>query len=351
MSEAVGPPYATPGDHEQLRVAASPSPDPMESALDLTIFPSDLKRDAHEFPNAPEINEKCKLSPTSTPGPTSARDSAGSYSGHIATSVQRLDPGPIGTVVHDTGGVGATPGGALASERVYDPQLHFASACGEDDENIRHLVTEANLFFLCELASLHSAIREDELAAQLLWRARPYSDGLPSNHPDTALVWCGIGRIAYLTGDYDIAARSTARARRIREKTIGGDTVESATTYNNLACCLASLDRPLEAQALLELGAELLKVLLGEDHPRSQTALRNLEKVRSFDKNWKCKVPHLFGIPVKQRLKGGRLRRKKGKKGTKDGGSAKSSVSGGSRKSVASSNKPKKAKAKKKGAR
>jgi len=124
-------------------------------------------------------------------------------------------------------------------------------------------------------------------------------------------MWCGIGRVAFHTSSYSLAARCLARARRIREKTIGEDTVETATTYNNLACCLSSLDRPLEASALLELAAELMKVLLGHDHPRTQTALRNLEKLRVAHKHVHCEVPHLFSIPVQDKWAMTKTKRKK----------------------------------------
>lgn len=57
------------------------------------------------------------------------------------------------------------------------------------------------------------------------------------------------------------------------------DTVDTATSYNNLACALAALDRPLEAQiralliqfsvrqaaAFTELAVEILREMAGED--------------------------------------------------------------------------------------
>lgn len=218
-------------------------------------------------------------------------------------------------------GLGVTAG---CTDRVYDPQLHFDTACGNDDENIRHLADEINIFFLCELASLHSAIHEDQLAGRLLWCARPFSDSLPTNHPDTAVVWSGLGRVAFHSGNCELGARSLARARNIREKTIGEDTVETATTYNNLACCMAGLGRTMESFALIQLAAELLKILLGEDHPRTQTARRNLEKSRTFDKHLQCEIPNLYGIPVEDKFKLGRKgkkKKKRGKSGSSRGGS------------------------------
>lgn len=101
----------------------------------------------------------------------------------------------------------------------------------------------------------------------------------------------------------------------IRERTLGGDTIETATSYNNLACCYAALDRAVEAVAFMELSAELLRELAGEEHPRTLTVRRNLEKVRSSPKKLLLQVPNLFSLPVKDQL----LIKKGKKKGKKKG--------------------------------
>jgi len=298
--------------------SGSPPPEEPDSDFDMPIGPSDLLRDARELFDAARemqrVDSAYTMSRKSSQEQTRESDvprgcsragtaSMDSTTVRLPRKMTKTPNSARGVPSSNLGGnvgLGATVGG---SERVYDPHLHFATACGEDDENLRYLAAEVHIFFLCELASLHSAIHEDEMAAQLLWGALPYSERLPSNHPDTAVVWCGIGRVTFHIGSYDIAARAMARARRIRERTIGENTVETATTYNNLACCLTSLDRPLEAVALLELASELLKVLLGCDHPRTQTAVRNFEKARSSHKHIHCEVPHLFGIPVMDKWK------------------------------------------------
>lgn len=207
---------------------------------------------------------------------------------------------------------------ARVVELRYDPAEMFEAARGDADRNLHRLQAEVNLFFLYELASLHSAINEEELATKLLWRARAFSDSLPSSHPDTAVVWSGLGVVAYRTGRFELAARSMARALRIREGTIGSHTVETATSHNNLACCLVELDRALEATTHLELATELLLESAGTDHPRTQTAMRNLEKARSNFQDIRGDMPHLFFTPVVDRF--GNLRatkRKKSKKGDK----------------------------------
>jgi hypothetical protein len=42
-------------------------------------------------------------------------------------------------------------------------------------------------------------------------------------------------------------------AKQIREEFLGGDTVDTATVYNNIGCCMLMLERNKEANAYLEL--------------------------------------------------------------------------------------------------
>jgi len=39
------------------------------------------------------------------------------------------------------------------------------------------------------------------------------------------------------------------KARKIREERLGGDTVDTATVYNNLGCCMYLLERNQECKA------------------------------------------------------------------------------------------------------
>jgi len=209
--------------------------------------------------------------------------------------------------------------------RKYNPKTDFASALG-DQEDLERIPPQAALFFFCELASLHSAVQEDELSAQLLWRALEHSRRLPAQDANSAMVWNGLGRVAFHIGRFEDATRLHMRARSIREKALGGDTIDTATSYNNLACCLAALDRHTEAAAFTELAVEILKELAGEDHPRTLTASRNLAKVRTAPKKMSLEAPHLFSLPLHDFTAALRGRRKKKKKKSRSG-SSKSSKS------------------------
>merc|ERR1719235_1210659 len=202
-----------------------------------------------------------------------------------------------------------------SKERSYDPEVDFQLLCDDDDSGLLdNLQDEVNLFFWCELASLHTAIRQDELAVRLLWRGKRFSDHLPRNHPDKATVWSGLGRVAFHHDEFEIAARSFLKVRFTREFTIGGDTVESATAYNNIAVSFMAIDRDREAVAYLQLSTALFRHLLGEQHPRTLTSERNLNKARSGSMSTKLEVPYTYYIPFKDTV-GITKKKKKKKKG------------------------------------
>jgi hypothetical protein len=53
------------------------------------------------------------------------------------------------------------------------------------------------------------------------------------------------------------------KAREIREERLGGDTVDTATVYNNLGCCMYMLERNQECLAYFELAHAILECELG----------------------------------------------------------------------------------------
>jgi len=74
------------------------------------------------------------------------------------------------------------------------------------------------------------------------------------------------------------ALRCYLKARQIREERLGGDTVDSATVYNNLGCCMYVLERNQECKAYFELSHAIMDAELGPNHERVLTTQRNLLK-------------------------------------------------------------------------
>lgn len=68
------------------------------------------------------------------------------------------------------------------------------------------------------------------------------------------------------------------KAKEIREKELGQDTADTATCYNNLACCLIKLERTTEAFKLLGLAEAIFVAELGTFHERTLAVKRNKEK-------------------------------------------------------------------------
>ena len=96
------------------------------------------------------------------------------------------------------------------------------------------------------------------------------------------------------------ALRCYLQARETREERLGGDTVDTATVYNNLGCCMYMLERNQEAMAYFQLAAAILDSELGPNHERTLTANRNINKSKrtvleikpEFKNLWITAVPH-----------------------------------------------------------
>jgi hypothetical protein len=74
--------------------------------------------------------------------------------------------------------------------------------------------------------------------------------------------------------------RCFLKAREIREERLGGDTVDTASIYNNLGCCMYMLERNQEAKAYFELANAIMEAELGPHHERSLTTSRNIDKAK-----------------------------------------------------------------------
>ena len=133
------------------------------------------------------------------------------------------------------------------------------------------------MFYDLSIASVYESCGKDDLALNTYMKAR--SIALPYNHPDLAFPLCGLGSVLYHMEEPAWALRLFLKAREIREDTLGGDTVDTATVYNNLGCCMYMLERNQEAKAYFELSNAILECELGPQHERTLTSARNTSKV------------------------------------------------------------------------
>ena len=89
-----------------------------------------------------------------------------------------------------------------------------------------------------------------------------------------------IGMLAYYNLKYELALKCFSKVVSFRVKEYGESSADTATSWNNQACCLFALDVRGEARALLENSWSQLCKTLGHRHPRSLATWKNLEKAR-----------------------------------------------------------------------
>lgn len=102
------------------------------------------------------------------------------------------------------------------------------------------------LFFEFQRGSVYESAGRDDLALSSYLQAKSYGNKLPLNSPDRALAYAGLGLIFYNTEEWELALRSFLKAREYREKLLGIETVDTATIFNNLGCCMYVLERNQE---------------------------------------------------------------------------------------------------------
>jgi tetratricopeptide (TPR) repeat protein len=103
-----------------------------------------------------------------------------------------------------------------------------------EEEGVKTLRPEIELFFELSLGSVYESSGRDELALSKYLSSKEIK--LAYNHPDQAFPYCGLGSILFHMEEPKWALRSYSKAREIREERLGGDTVDTATVYNNLGC-------------------------------------------------------------------------------------------------------------------
>lgn len=119
------------------------------------------------------------------------------------------------------------------------------------------------------LGSVYESCGKDDIALSSYMKAKKIS--LVYNHPDLAFPYCGLGSVLFHTDEPAWALRCYLKAREIREERLGGDTVDTATVYNNLGCCMYMLERNQECLAYFELAHAILECELGPSHERTMT--------------------------------------------------------------------------------
>jgi hypothetical protein len=171
---------------------------------------------------------------------------------------------------------------------------------------------QVNLFFNLSFGSLYETLDYDVVALRYYYDAKSFSDKLPLSDPDCALVYCYMGEMFIKLKELSWAMRCYLQAKRIRESTIGGDTPDTATVYNNLGVVAYYMQSYLPANGYFKLAYEIYKSTMGLTHPRTLMIQSNLTKMKQLNFNKEIEFKTLAKYPTPAQVMANK--KKKGKK-------------------------------------
>jgi tetratricopeptide (TPR) repeat protein len=123
--------------------------------------------------------------------------------------------------------------------------------------------SQVELFFNFMFGNIYESLELNLMAMKYYLKAKAIGDKLYVTDPDNAIVYCNFGSLMITLREYEWALKCFLRAKDIRENTIGGDTLDTATVYNNLGVCCFHLQMWYPALGFFELAYSLYKKHLG----------------------------------------------------------------------------------------
>ena len=173
---------------------------------------------------------------------------------------------------------------------------------------------QIELFFSLTFGSFYQELNYNITALKYYFNARKITDKLLSDNPDSALVYCYLGSLFLDMKEFIWAFRCFQFAKEWREKTIGGDTLDTAAIYNNLGVVAFYMESFLPSKNYLNLAYEITRSILGLGHPRTLFIKSNISKLSQLSFNKEIIFKTLGKYPALSQLIQNPKRAKKKKK-------------------------------------
>ena len=173
---------------------------------------------------------------------------------------------------------------------------------------------QIDLFFSLTFGSFYQELNYNITALKYYYNARKISDKFLSDNPDNALVYCYLGSLFLDMKEFVWAFRCFQYAKEWREKTIGGDTLDTSAIYNNLGVVAFYMESFLPAKNYINLAYEITRSILGLGHPRTLFIKSNLSKLSQLSFNKEVIFKTLGKFPALSQLIQNPKRAKKKKK-------------------------------------
>ena len=167
-------------------------------------------------------------------------------------------------------------------------------------KDINKINWQTELYFNLTLGSLYEAMDLNFQTIKYFSEALHNHEKLISFSPDNALPFSFIGEFFIKMKEYEWALRCYIKAKMIREETIGGDTIDTATIYNNLGVAAFCLESYLPANGYFMMAYEIYKNLMGINHMRTIIIKENLSKLKNmnFNKDVEFKTLSKYATPA-----------------------------------------------------
>ena len=167
-------------------------------------------------------------------------------------------------------------------------------------KDINKINWQTELYFNLTLGSLYEAMDLNFQTIKYFSEALHNHEKLISFSPDNALPFSFIGEFLIKMKEYEWALRCYTKAKMIREETIGGDTIDTATIYNNLGVAAFCLESYLPANGYFMMAYEIYKNLMGINHMRTIIIKENLSKLKNmnFNKDVEFKTLSKYATPA-----------------------------------------------------
>ena len=173
---------------------------------------------------------------------------------------------------------------------------------------------QIDLFFNLTFGSFYQELNYNITALKYYFNARKITDKFLSDNPDSALVYCYLGSLFLDMKEFEWAFRCYQYAKEWREKTIGGDTLDTSAIYNNLGVVAFYMESFLPAKNYINLAYEITRSILGLGHPRTLFIKSNLSKLSQLAFNKEITFKTLGKFPALSQLIQNPKRAKKKKK-------------------------------------
>ena len=173
---------------------------------------------------------------------------------------------------------------------------------------------QIELFFSLTFGSFYQELNYNITALKYYFNARKITDKFLSDNPDSALVYCYLGSLFLDMKEFVWAFRCYQFAKEWREKTIGGDTLDTSAIYNNLGVIAFYMESFLPAKNYINLAYEITRSILGLGHPRTLFIKSNLSKLSQLSFNKEVVFKTLGKYPALSQLIQNPKRAKKKKK-------------------------------------